>query len=597
MSATLEIAVIAALAVLIGVDLLIQWTLRGRRRAVDPSPAPAGIPPSAAVTETPASAAPPKLPSDRELGVLRRILRSVIAQDSREEVLREIAGVLSVGLDRGWIAIVSCDDAPRTLQVVAEHGGALGAAGLSFPLGDALLAECLRTRAPLTVDGPEAERQLPPELLQGRIVRTVTALPAIVGGRVICLLVLADRRDLPRPSEAEMHTALGLAELAGMAIDHARVTRELDAKVRELSTLYEVAGYEMATITSSSPGIGDCLERTLDLIHRLLKVDACSIMLFDECTQELYVKAGRGKGPRPVKTLRFKLGEGLAGEAALKQAPVVAFDAGNDKRFVPQPGATSTGTSIAAIPMIVQNRVVGVINVRSVASRLFQEDEVKTLQLVAARTALAVENARYHEALETERRKLQVIVETTADGIVVLDRNGVIIHANAAVGEIAGAEVRQILGNSWNTICRVKTREGTRIDDRRYPFGRMTGGDGRSLKLEFEITSATGAVRWVEAHCTAVKDAAGEVVLGVASLRDITDKRKGDLARQQMIQCVVEEVRSPLISASNTLEMMLGEALGPLNSNQKKGLTTSISNLKRVLLCNGTLTRANEGAA
>ncbi len=565
------------LLVLVAIDIVLRLLMR---RCV-----------TAASTAAPAAAAPPPDPAHhRELAALRKILRTVISESSRDAVLREIGTAVASVFEREWVSVLVPESGG--LRVVLERGGALAPVGAWIQAAGTLLEQAIARGEAAARTGDGAMSALPADLLRNHPARTVVALPAVGRESVTCVLVLADRRELPPPTAEEMRTALGYADLAGLAIEQARLGGELGAKVRELATLNEIAGYEMAAITSCSPGIDDCLGRTLDLVHKLLRVDACSFMLIDEGSRELYVHAGRGGGPGPAGTLRLKIGEGIAGRAAECGEPVWSTDLESDRRFVPQPGGMPAGTCLLSVPMKSQNRVVGVINVR-VAGRRFSEEEAKSLRLVAARTALAVENARCTELLETERKMFQVIVETLADGIVVLDRNGLVLHANAAVGEFAGADPVSLLFRPWHELCHVRTADGTRIEDRRNPFGRLGASDGESRSLEIEIVRPDGTVSRLDARCTMVRDAAGAVVLGIASLRAV-GRAQSDEARRA-IQCIIEEVRSPLLSASNTLEMLLGGQLGPLSPDQKKGITTSISNLKKILLSNGSLSRVSAG--
>ncbi len=596
MGSAVEYAVLISLCALLGIDLVIQRVLK-RRLVLAGLQSPRR---AAGGAQFPEKAGPGEVPAVRrnarefEVCALRRILRVVLSDRSREEVLGETLDVVSGLTEREWVTVLSHHADRGELEVLSGRADAIGRPGMRLSARAAVFAEAIESRRPTSVSGPQAMDRLPPGLAPGRLLRTLTVLPAVIHDRVPCLLVLADRRELPPLTEDETRTALGFADLAGMALEHDRLSGELGRKVRELSTLYEVAGYEMATITSSSPGIDDCLDRTLDLVHRLLEVDACSIMLLDERAQELYVHAGRGAGPKPAVTLRLRVGQGIAGRAAATGQPVVAENLAHDRRYLQHPGGGHPGSTLLAVPMLAQNRVVGVINVRSLSARRFTDDEVRTLQLIAGRTALSVDNARTRDHLEAERRKFEGIVATAADGIVLIDRGGDIVHANAAAERLVGCAPGGLTGRPWHDFCRLRTRDGARPFEPATLLARMVEVEGGNRPVALELAGADGTPRWVEARCGVVRDAGGQPALGVASLRDVTQELRDQMRREDRLRTMVEDVHAPLRSAVAHLEALAGERLGPLQPEQRRALAASMRGLRKVLLSSGALTHETE---
>lgn len=329
----------------------------------------------------------------------------------------------------------------------------------------------------------------------------------------------------------------------------------------------------------------------LALACRLLSREGCAWLLC-EPDGGLRVAAVCGSGLAAsglsVSATKGALAEALAGRRARHiSGPAAAGELPVELTAGRAPSAVSVlpvlrGDRVHALLLAVDRREVPVP----------EEAPAQAALAVVELADLAAELWHCREALDTERRKFELTVDTAADGIVVLDRCGVILHANAPVEALSGVPVASLIGRSWCDICQVKTADGTRIQDRRFPFGRVAMEGARTGRLEFEMSTARGEVIRVAANCGVIRDRGGEILLGVVGLHDLAGQPKADPARTRLIQCAIEEVRSPLLTASNTLEMMLGERFGPLTVNQKRGLTTSIGHLRKVLLCNDTLTRA-----
>ena len=99
---------------------------------------------------------------------------------------------------------------------------------------------------------------------------------------------------------------------------------------------------------------------------------------------------------------------GITGAVAMSGKPVLARDTATDPRYVEMtPGIRSE----AAIPLIVKDRVIGVMDLESEQLGHFNEDHVRMLSLVAPQIAIAVENARLYEELDERKREIQQDLE------------------------------------------------------------------------------------------------------------------------------------------------------------------------------------------
>jgi len=114
---------------------------------------------------------------------------------------------------------------------------------------------------------------------------------------------------------------------------------------------------------------------------------------------------------------RLAVGQvGIVGYVAKTGAPRIAFDVGEDAVWFNNPDLPDTRSEMA-LPLKAENEVIGVLDVQSVQSQAFTDEDISTLQLMADQLAIALYNARLLEAMEGAIEELrQVQIEYTRQG-------------------------------------------------------------------------------------------------------------------------------------------------------------------------------------
>lgn len=159
--------------------------------------------------------------------------------------------------------------------------------------------------------------------------------------------------------------------------------------------------------------IGKTLTSTLDIkeilniimlkISELLKPDNWSLLLVDEEKGELYFEIVVGEKADKIKSLRLKMGEGVAGWVAEKGEKLIIPDVSKDKRFCMNIDLSSgfETKSIACVPLRCKGKVHGVIElVSKVGSEDFSEENIFILTALADYAAIAMENAQYFRKIK-----------------------------------------------------------------------------------------------------------------------------------------------------------------------------------------------------
>src|SRR5499427_3055704 len=174
-----------------------------------------------------------------------------------------------------------------------------------------------------------------------------------------------------------------------------------------LSTLIEI-NREITSILD----LDQLLKKIAELTNRIVPYEIFAIFLVDDEKQDLYLRFAIGHPPEVVRNLRIKLGEGVTGTAAMERTTVVVDDVRKYPRYIE---AVKSARSELAVPLVSQDRVVGVLDIESPEPGYFRDDQVKLLNLLASQIAIAIENARVYESERRNRELLALLYDISLE--------------------------------------------------------------------------------------------------------------------------------------------------------------------------------------
>ena len=231
------------------------------------------------------------------------------------------------------------------------------------------------------------------------------SMPIINKGKLIGIINIQYRKP-HRHSSNEIALLITIAQQVGGVIENARLYEETKRRANQLEILAGVS----KTITS-----GRYLEEILQLIvtmtAEMMNSKICSIMLLDEKKQELVIEATQSLSEEYINKPPLKVGESISGIVVKKKESLTVLDVTKDPRFKYPKLAKKEGiNSMLAVPMMIRDKVAGVICSYTAVEHKFTEDEVNALQSVANQAAVAIENTKLvqetvaaREALETRK--------------------------------------------------------------------------------------------------------------------------------------------------------------------------------------------------
>jgi signal transduction histidine kinase len=258
------------------------------------------------------------------------------------------------------------------------------------------------------------ERHL--ELITKLAPRAAMAVPLVARGHTLGALTLSWSESEREYGEAEVALAEGLASRAALAVDNAMLfarerearadAEEAVARLRDLEVISEAALAHL--------DLDGLLRNLLQGIRRIMRADTAVALLLDEKREELVARWSEGleEDIEAGKRVRVPLGRGFAGRVAEERRPVFIPDVG--KAELLNPLMSQKGLkSLLGVPLLVEGRLLGVLHVGTMEPRLFGEQDERTLQLLADRVSLAIEQSRLYEDERAASRRLEFLAEAS----------------------------------------------------------------------------------------------------------------------------------------------------------------------------------------
>ena len=163
--------------------------------------------------------------------------------------------------------------------------------------------------------------------------------------------------------------------------------------------------YDAGQAVLSTFDLDEVLQRILGIARDYFHLRNVAIGLLDKGAQELYIRSQIGWDEGQDK-IRLAVGQGITGAAALKKQPVYAPDVSQDSRYVCS--AKSTRSELA-IPLMVRDEVVGVLDCQSDHVDHFDAETIDLLMLFSTHASIALQNARLYSLEQQRARQLQAI--------------------------------------------------------------------------------------------------------------------------------------------------------------------------------------------
>ena len=211
---------------------------------------------------------------------------------------------------------------------------------------------------------------------------------------------------------------------------------------------FEVSEEVLATLTqigeevNASLDLDEVLARTAALIKRHIDYEIFGVLLLDEGTQTLKHRFSIGYSRELAANLIIPVGQGITGTAAGTGHAVRVGDVSKDARYI---NAIDTVRSELAVPLMVQGKCVGVLDIQSNQLNYFTKDQQSILTLLASRLAVAIENARLFEQVRSQADTLLLLNEVSREMSSILDMEELLRRAAELVKRVIDYQILSIM--------------------------------------------------------------------------------------------------------------------------------------------------------
>ncbi|MGH9513000.1 MAG: GAF domain-containing protein [Terriglobales bacterium] len=199
---------------------------------------------------------------------------------------------------------------------------------------------------------------------------------------------------------------------------------------------------EVADVINTTLDLDTTLRRVAELVRKVIDYEIFAILLLHEKNQELKFRFQVGYPDDLAERLTIKVGEGVTGVAAQRREAVLVSDVSEDPQYI---SAVAGVRSELAVPLIVKNRVIGVIDIESVQPNHFTEEHKQLLTLIASRMAIGIENARLHTRMSKQARTLLLLNEIAQELTSILNLDELFKHIGELLSRLIDYQMFSIL--------------------------------------------------------------------------------------------------------------------------------------------------------
>ena len=220
--------------------------------------------------------------------------------------------------------------------------------------------------------------------------------------------------------------------------------------------------HRLADALNTTLDLNTLMHRVADLVRAVIDYRIFAILLINDRTHELWMRFQTGHTPE-IERVRVKLGRGVTGQAALQRRSILVEDVALLDNYI---NANPSVRSELAVPLIVKNKVIGVLDLQSEAPAFFTPGHQRLLELTASRVAIAVENARLYTRVSRQAQTLTVLNEIAREITSILDPDDLLERIGTLMKRVIDFQMFTIL--LWNPNTdqfehRFSTRFGERV--------------------------------------------------------------------------------------------------------------------------------------
>jgi PAS domain S-box-containing protein len=353
-----------------------------------------------------------------------------------------------------------------------------------------------------------------------------------------------------------------------------RMKDSIAERMKEQSTLLETSTAVVSTLDPET-----VLNRILEQMGRLLSIKMYAVISLDEENGSFRIRAGRGLSRQFIEQLSIQPTEpdAVTIRALHAKEPIQVSDTETDPSYtIRKQRARAEGyRAILAVPLNTQYAPPTALLVFHPTPHVFTHNEIQLLTSFANHAVMAIENALLYERsdmrLREQTHRLEALVQSLHDGLILGDLKGTVIYANKRVGELAGLSAKSLAGMHVDQILARIIARTSEKSNRKNDIQKILNENGEQT---FEISqSHLDRTTYLRLEVFNVNDEEGVPIGRGVFFHDITADRELDRMRSSLVSTVSHELRTPLAAIKGYASTMLADDVEWDRASQHEFLT------------------------
>ncbi len=364
---------------------------------------------------------------------LNRLNRSLATAPTLKEIFSVTRRELLSLVEATGISIILTVPDPQYLRWIYgfEYGREVDLTNVPpIPVTQGFSGHVARTRQPLLINQDMREKiQQLQSFNVGADTQCWLGVPLLVANNLIGIISVENGLDPTALGEREVEILKTYASTIAIAINNFLQFEEIQAALAAQSEqrLQLQTAAEVAAATTSILNLNELIDKAVNLIKERFALYYVGLFLCNAETNQAILKAGTGPAGQIQLTQGHRLpigGRSLIGGATADGTARIIQDVLQDDEWLPNPNLPETRSELA-LPLRVQNEVLGALTVQSQTPQAFKPELISTLQTMCDQMAIAIRNVQLlsHEAFRAERQRQ-------------LNQIGTRLHRSADVQEI-----------------------------------------------------------------------------------------------------------------------------------------------------------------
>jgi signal transduction histidine kinase/ActR/RegA family two-component response regulator len=335
-----------------------------------------------------------------EQRTLYSISQEIASRLELKVILQKIieSAIAILGVETGSIAL--WDNRKQNYAFAIVHGLPDSLIGKEVSTSSSgVVGEVIKRKTPILYPDYDQHSNRLREL-DGYHIKEVLGVPLIVREMVIGAMAVGTSDPYKHFQQYEIDLIFNFAHQAAIAIGNTELYEDSLAKIKQLTTLYEIG-----KTLSSTLDLDELLKKVLETLREKWGYALCGILFIDRETNELYIRQVIGRDLKEVKDVRFRIGvDGIAGWVAKSGEPLYVPDVSKDPRYI---AGSREGKSEAAFPLRTRDQMIGVLDIESSELMGFDEEDLKVLSSFASQVSISIENAQLFSDLKKTLEELR----------------------------------------------------------------------------------------------------------------------------------------------------------------------------------------------